>query len=129
MWTQFWDMHSGGDRKEQWNLIYIEAPVDEAKVIFYNRFGHNPERVSCTCCGPDYRIEQGDDLYQLTAYWRGCEHDGEKYVERQAALFAVQDYQTLEQYLHSKDAFFINAAEIQPAERLGEAPRQGWVWA
>jgi hypothetical protein len=129
MWTQFWDMHSGGDRKESWNLIYIEAPIEEAKIIFYNRFGHNPGRVSCTCCGPDYSLSQDDDLAQLTAYWRGCEHDGERYVERQAEEFAVQDYEPLEQYLHSKDALFIYAAEIQPEERLGEVPRQGWVWA
>ena len=48
-WTLFWDMASGGDTKEEpYENIYIEAPEEEAKVIFYNRFGHNPERVSCT---------------------------------------------------------------------------------
>jgi len=50
------DMHSGGDLKEKWQYIYIEAPEEEAKVIFYNRFGHNPNRVTCTCCGKDYSI-------------------------------------------------------------------------
>ena len=45
MWTHFWDMHSGGGQKEKFGHCYIEAPENEAKVIFYNRFGHNPERV------------------------------------------------------------------------------------
>lgn len=37
MWTEFWDMHSGGGQKEKWAKIYIEAPEEEARVIFYNR--------------------------------------------------------------------------------------------
>ena len=55
-WTEFNDCHSGGGTKEQWEKIFIEAPKDEAVTVFYNRFGHNPRRVSCTCCGPDYCI-------------------------------------------------------------------------
>jgi len=72
MWTQFWDMHSGGGLKEKWHYIYIEAPEDEAIIIFYNRFGHNPHRVSCTCCGADYFIGENESLAQLTGYHRGC---------------------------------------------------------
>jgi hypothetical protein len=66
------DMHSGGGLKEKAQYIYIEAPEAEAKVIFYNKFGHNPDRVSCTCCGSDYSISSGEDLVQLTGYDRGC---------------------------------------------------------
>lgn len=72
MWTLLWDMHSGGSQKEKWAKIYIEAPEEEAKIIFYNRFGHNPERVSCTCCGSDYSISSDEDLKQLSGYHRGC---------------------------------------------------------
>ena len=72
MWTRFMDMHSGGSLKEKWQYIYIEADEKEAKIIFYNRFGHNPERVTCTCCGDDYSISSKDDLHQLTGYDRGC---------------------------------------------------------
>jgi len=68
------DMHSGGGQKEEWPFIIIEAPEDEARVIFYNRFGHNPERVTCTCCGEDYSISEEDSLEQATAYDRNCEH-------------------------------------------------------
>lgn len=73
IWTQFWDMHSGGDIKEEYQYIYIESESEEqAKIIFYNRFGHSPNRVSCTCCGEDYAIESHKDIKQLTGYHRGC---------------------------------------------------------
>jgi hypothetical protein len=52
--------------------VSIEAPEEEAKVIFYNRFGHNPERVSCTCCGGDYSISEEPTLKRLTGYHRNC---------------------------------------------------------
>jgi len=72
MWTQFMDMHSGGDQKLAWAYIFIEAPKEEAKVIFYNRFGRNPQCVTCTCCGEDYSISEAPTLEQATAYHRGC---------------------------------------------------------
>lgn len=73
-WTHFWDMHSGGGTKEKFQHIYIEAPQNEAEVVFYNRFGHNPNRVSCTCCGPDYSITEGASLARLTGYHRNCDN-------------------------------------------------------
>lgn len=74
MWTEFMDMHSGGGQKEKFAYCFIEAPEDEAKIIFYNRFGHNPERVTCTCCGEDYSISEYKTLEQATAYERNCEY-------------------------------------------------------
>lgn len=75
MWTRFSDMHSGGGCKEgNYNKIYIEAPQEEAEVIFYNRLGHNPNRVSCTCCGEDYSISEKESLEQLTGYDRNCHY-------------------------------------------------------
>lgn len=75
MWTRFMDMHSGGGLKEYpYEYIYIEAPEDEAKIIFYNRFGHNPGRVTCTCCGEDYSVSEEELLEQATAFERNCEH-------------------------------------------------------
>lgn len=71
-WTQFWDMHSGGPLKEKWQFIYIEAPKEEAKIIFYNRFGHNPERVTCTCCGEDYSISESKWFSQISGFHRNC---------------------------------------------------------
>ncbi len=71
-WTLFWDMHSGGGSKEKQDKIYIEAPIEEAKIIFYNRFGHNPERVTCTCCGGDYSISEEDSLEEASGFHRNC---------------------------------------------------------
>lgn len=68
MYTLFWDMNSGGEQKEKWSKIIIEAPEEEAKIIFYNRFGHSPDRVTCTCCGEDYSTSEDDNLFQLIAY-------------------------------------------------------------
>jgi len=67
------DMHSGGSLKEACQYIYIEAPIEEAKVIFYNKFKHNPERISCTCCGEDYSISEEESIAEASAYDRNCE--------------------------------------------------------
>lgn len=99
MWTRFMDMNSGGGSKEEWEYIYIEAPEDEAKVIFYNRFGHNPERVTCTCCGRDYSIDSEEKIVDLqSAYEAGCV------------------------------TLLIKASEIKDSERSGDIPEQGYVW-
>ena len=72
-WTLFWDMHSGGGTKEgNYDRIYIQAPQAEAEVIFYNRFGHSPNRVSCTCCGADYSISESPTLEKASGFHRNC---------------------------------------------------------
>lgn len=91
MWTRFMDMHSGGGSKEDWAYIYIESSEEKAKTIFYNRFGHNPERVTCTCCGEDYSISEEEDLEQATAHERNCEFvylrpDGSECEQKEAWL-------------------------------------------
>lgn len=97
MWTRFMDMHSGGGSKEPWAKILIEAPEAEAKVIFYNRFGHNPERVSCTCCGDDYSIDEHVSLEHATAFDRNCRHgylkpDGTPFFGDPRAELGVSNY-------------------------------------
>jgi hypothetical protein len=148
-WTLFWDMHSGGGTKESpFEMICIEAPEDEAKVVFFNRFGHSPERVSCTCCGQDYSIYEESELWILTAHHRNCKtleqkHDGEKWVPEQPYEDRPMDpgdrsyhegyrdassYLTLEQYIAKPDVLVIRADEIKPEERTGSVPEQGYVW-
>lgn len=156
MWTQFWDMNSGGGRKEKWDCIYIEAPLNEAKTIFYNRFGHNPNRVTCTCCGEDYSIEENKSLAQLTGFHRGLRsveakrdpvtglynnsdpnirylEDGEEPPEG----YSVSDFgrfgdreraRTLEEYEHDPKVLIIRASDIKPEERKGAVPAQGYIW-
>lgn len=168
MWTKFWDMHSGGrtkiwqkpdgtfsgdyweGEKKKWiekQIVYIEAPEQEAKVIFYNRFGHSPDRVTCNCCGSDYSISEDKSLRQLTAYHRGCDYaylnksgkEVEKskawipgkgmkkgytcgYVERQDPKHTWEKYRNLKTYLLEPDVLIICARDIKPTERLGELP-------
>ncbi len=56
-WYQFFDMYSGGFRKEANGVILIEAENrTDAIETFYLTFGHNPLAVTCECCGPDYVI-------------------------------------------------------------------------
>lgn len=119
MWCQFMDMHSGGHCKEKpYEYIYIEAPLKEAKVIFYNRFGHNPDRVTCTCCGEDYSITESDSLEQASGYERKAKYDSEKYT---GGL-------PLEDYLEMGNVLVIYDQGIADSERVGEVPQQGHVW-
>ena len=115
MWTLFWDMHSGGDLKEDHSHIYIEAPEDEACVIFYNRFGHSPHRVTCTCCGSDYSISSEEDLNELTDFHRGSWPSSRPKI-------------SLDEYKQSGKALFIRKEDIKPEEREGNIPQQGYVW-
>lgn len=97
-WTQFFDLCSGGSEKERWGIIYIEAPEDEARVIFYNRFGHSPDRVTCACCGSDYSVyEVPEDEVGVPKAYTG-------------------------------ESLVIPASEIADCEREGTVPPQeGWV--
>ena len=130
MWTQFYDMHSGGGSKEKYELIYIEAPQSEAEIIFYNRFGHNPNRVSCTCCGNDYSISEDESLGQLTAFHRNCDFDSGlgRYVELPNTRYGNKEIVTLAQYMQQSDVLIIKSEDIKAVERIGELPAQGYIW-
>lgn len=153
MWTQFWDMHSGGGSKEKWARIYIEAPEEEAVLIFYNRFGHNPKRVSCTCCGDDYSISSHAELAQLTGYHRNLrcvetkrdpktklylnDDPNVRYLEpgeNPPKGYGISSFLphgtplSLDEYCKNPDVLVIPASEITEKERQGEVPQQGYVW-
>jgi hypothetical protein len=127
-WTQFWDMHSGGSQKEDFARCYIEAPEAEAKVIFYNRFGHNPDRVTCTCCGEDYSITEAETLEQASGYHRNCQCVDNQYIEEPCTESYRQPYLTVEQYAKLDEVCIIRADEIADDERIGDVPNQGFVW-
>lgn len=98
--TTFYDMHSGGGSlKEASQLIIIEAPEAEAICVFYSRFGHNPERISCSCCGSDYSVWEHDSLDEA-----------------------------IEVYSDFKDPLVIHAGEIDQHERNSYVPVQGWTY-
>lgn len=117
-WTQFWDMSSGGGQKEPWHYIYIEAPEDEAKRVFFAKFGHDPQRVSCTCCGEDYSISESETLEEATEYHRNGMPLGE--------YLAAAEAGTLKGWDHTVKV--IRADEIKPEERTIEVHRSGYIW-
>ncbi len=115
MWTKFWDMHSGGSLKESYGVIYIEAPKEEAIVIFYNRFGHNPNRVSCTCCGEDYDVTESKTFAEASKF-----HREDRLI--------VEKKQTVAQYKRNKNVLVIPKKDIRKEERIGDVPDEGYVW-
>lgn len=124
------DMNSGGGSKESYNNIYIQAPEEEAKLIFQNRFGHNPDRVSCTCCGSDYSISEYKTLRQATGYERNCKYDRktETYLEEPDGRSSYRKYLSLSTYAKLKFVLIIKSKNIKPEERLGELHEQGYIW-
>jgi hypothetical protein len=154
MWTSFHDMHSGGDLKEDFQFVWIEAPVEEAKIVFYNRFGHSPDRVSCTCCGEDYSVDESETLEQATGYERNLifanpadSNRGGRYLEPGEEMpkgwkgssysFQQGEPTTLSDFLANGTAdspfgterfLVIRAEQIKYSEYTGELPEQGYVW-
>ena len=126
-WTQFHDMNSGGGQKLDWAQIFIEAPRKEAESVFSARFGRSPNRVTCTCCGPDYSVNEEPTLEQITWFERGCKlsKDG-AVIEEQGAEY--RPYLTLREYIARKDVKVIPANEISEQERAAIVKRQGYIW-
>ena len=69
-WTHFWDMHSGGGAKLQWEHIFIEADEDTARKMFAEAFGRHPDGETCNCCGSDYSISESPTLAEATGFHR-----------------------------------------------------------
>ena len=62
-WTLFWDMNSGGGKKiTPYSFILINMNKYAAIAYFQERFGRDPENVTCECCGEDYRISTHNTL-------------------------------------------------------------------
>jgi len=133
-WVQFWDMHSGGGLKQPpYHYICIEAASqEEAEVIFQNRFGRNPRRVTCTCCGPDYSIEELEPtLEEATSYHRGC-RIADPFVEGPAPAGEPcsrgRKYVTLDEFRKREDVLVVFAGQVKPEERVGSLHEEGYVW-
>lgn len=126
------DMHSWGFLKEKRAYILIEAPQEEAEVIFYNKFRHSPNRITCTCCGEDYSIDENETLEQATGYNRGCKYDDKKkkYIEspRDSWRRLSDTYIPLDVYIRSPDVLIIPKEKIKDKRRVWEIPQQGYVW-
>jgi hypothetical protein len=62
--TLFYDMHSGGSRKNSFSCGYVQGDEATATALFTDKYG-NPRHVTCTCCGPDYSVDEFDSLEAL----------------------------------------------------------------
>ena len=65
MITKFFNMSSGGSEKEEWTLISVNLPQEEAVEWFEKTFDHDPYNVTCGCCGPDYSIGEYESIEKL----------------------------------------------------------------
>jgi hypothetical protein len=53
----FMDSHSGGGKKFDHNDIYVEACCElSAKARFKEIYNHDPDNVTCQCCGRDFSV-------------------------------------------------------------------------
>ncbi len=111
--TRFMDMHSGGGCKTDYEYIYIQAPIEKAMTIFEERFGRNPDNVTCDCCGDDYSISESATLEIATGYERGCRWDKAvgDYVEEPGTSY--KGYTKLDDYIAQENVLVIYANGIE----------------
>ena len=148
MWTRFMDMHSGGGAKEDFEFLLVELPEREAVVYFYNKFGHNPYRVTCTCCGEDYSVGEDETIQNITGFDRGCRYATPKTPKKGDRGFYIEEgpipegykvdhrlyrspYISIEDFLNDPEKFrykIIYRSDISDSEIEGTVPRQGYVW-
>jgi hypothetical protein len=61
--TQFYDLHSGGGQKAEFAQYYFEAPEAEARKLFQEMTGRDPNNITCPCCGEDFSVWDDDQYF------------------------------------------------------------------
>jgi hypothetical protein len=117
-WTRFWDMNSGGGQKEEQNLIFIEAPKEEATAYFEERFGHDPNNVTCNCCGEDYSICESKTLEEASEYHRRISNSEAEYNLLKRKSFPDFDtyrykLATIAEFKKSENVLIISKGEMK----------------
>lgn len=119
VWTQFWDMHSGGVvNVPPFDKIYVQASEEEAEELFEDVTGENPNWVNCHCCGSNYSVTESESLARATAYQRGCAYRDGQYVEEHNGN-SWERYQTLEEYI-KKDTVLLIFSDGSTDKLIGE---------
>ena len=89
-WTHFFDMHSGGMAKlGDYDHVYIQLPEEKAIEFFYDKFGLQPDNVTCDCCGRDYSVTEGHTLEGLSSSfrkWGRCDGTLEDHMRHRGVL-------------------------------------------
>lgn len=149
-WTRFVDMHSGGGNKlardTQGNIVadhryrpdkalqaiehfFIETTEKEAVAYFYNKYGRNPDCVTCTCCGSDYSFAEYPTLAKASNFERGARYGTDEDLPDDSK-YAYKKYTPLQQWLDNLPAtiHIVRAEDIRPQDTVGEPPVQGYVY-
>jgi hypothetical protein len=106
VWTQFWDMHSGGVvNVPPYTKIYVQAEEDKAEKIFEEVTGEYPYWVNCECCGGNYAVGEHTSLAQATGYDRNCLYKSGQYIEEQDRDY--KPHLTLEEYIEQESVLLI----------------------
>lgn len=109
-WTRIMDMHSGGHKKLQWEIIYIEADVELAQAYFEETYGRRCDHVTCDCCGRDYSVswEAADSLEESSKY------DRRDYSRRDEwDSFNDPVYIPVEEYVQRSNVLVVYAEELK----------------
>lgn len=70
-WTRFYDMHSGGSPKSQFDYIFVEAAEDDARDLVSEALSVDAWGIACDCCGANFsamedptltEVLEGDDI-------------------------------------------------------------------
>lgn len=69
MYTLFYDLSSGGYQKEGFQKLAVNLSMDKAEKWFEETYGHDPYRMTCDCCGPDYSVYEFDSLEELRNHY------------------------------------------------------------
>jgi hypothetical protein len=104
MWTEFWDMHSGGSLKTPFHYIYIEAPMEKAIVVFQNVFKISPLETACECCGRNFAIDGSPSMEEATKFHR----------KGRSVLQSLEDFEK------SSDVKIIREKDLKPEDFEGE---------
>lgn len=75
-WTKFTDMQTGGERKTDFQYIFVEG--EGAVARFESEFGRDPHQASCECCDEDFAVSTYSTLEQATGYPRNCRYDDDR---------------------------------------------------
>lgn len=111
-WTLFWDMHSGGRQKLEWEKIYIEAEDETACRVFAAKFGRQADNITCYCCGDDYAVHEYPSLEEATEYHRGVTSNN------------IKKFIKLEDYIVDPSVKVVYREEILPEEEVHPLTRQ-----
>ena len=132
MWTRFHDMNTGGWKKLEWAVIYIEASEKQAESVFFSKLGISPSKVSSVGDGADYFIEEYEYLRDATDYdrekWGFDLVRVDKIPNGPDIITKFPESEVLWGFQQCREVLFIYSTDIAFDERTRKVPKQGWVW-